>query len=92
MSNSKYEFMLKNTRVVHSYFSITWLNTRSPSVIFLTLVRSPQYLLQYRLITQGLKLKKIIETCEVTFDETSPKTISSVVGTSARLQCESIFC
>jgi hypothetical protein len=38
-----------------------------------------------------LDTNKIIETCEVTFDETSPGTSPSVVGTSADVQGESIF-
>jgi hypothetical protein len=38
-----------------------------------------------------LETKKIIETCEVTFDETSPGSTPSVSGTSATIQGGSIF-
>jgi hypothetical protein len=38
-----------------------------------------------------LATNKVIETCEVTFDETSPGTSLSDAGTSAYIQGESIF-
>jgi hypothetical protein len=38
-----------------------------------------------------LETNKIVETCEVTFDETSPGSSPSVSGTSATIGAESIF-
>jgi hypothetical protein len=44
----------------------------------------------YRVLV--LETNKITETCEVTFDETSLGSSPSVLGTSANIQGEGIFC